>query len=104
VGAQINRPGGWYGGGRLRYFGAAPVTQDDSVRSRPSLQIYAEAGYHFSAQLSASLAVYNLLDRRDYDIEYYYVSRLRGETAAVNDIHFHPLEPRSLRVSLVYRF
>jgi hypothetical protein len=104
VGAEINRPGGWYGGARLRYFGAAPVNQDDSVRSRPSLQIYAEAGYHFSAQLSASLAVYNLLDRRDYDIEYYYASQLRGEAAAVNDIHFHPVEPRSLRASLVYRF
>jgi len=35
---------------------------------------------------------------------HYYVSQLRGEAAAVNDIHFHPVEPRRLRVSLVYRF
>ena len=104
VGAEINRPSGWYGGGRLRYFGAAPLSQDDSVRSRPSLQIYAEAGYHFSARLSASLAVYNLLDRRDYDIEYYYASQLRGEAAPVSGVHAHPMEPRSFRASLSYYF
>jgi outer membrane receptor protein involved in Fe transport len=103
LGAEVNRPSGWFGGARVRYFGASPVNQDDSVRSRPSLQVYAEAGYHFSAQLSASLRVYNLLDRRDYDVEYYYASQLRGEPAPVNDIHFHPVEPRSLRASLKYR-
>jgi len=48
--------------------------------------------------------VFNLLDRRDDDIEYYYASRLRNEAVAVNDLHFHPMEPRSVRVSLGYRF
>jgi hypothetical protein len=27
------------------------------------------------------------------------VSQLRGEAAPVNDIHFHPVEPRSLRLT-----
>jgi hypothetical protein len=29
---------------------------------------------------------------------------LRGEPAPVDDIHFHPAEPRSLRVALVGNF
>ena len=101
---EINRQSGWFGGAHLRYFGSTPLTQDDTVRSHPSLQVNAEAGYHFTPALSASVSVFNLLDRRDDDIEYYYASRLRGEAAPVNDVHFHPMEPRSARVSLSYRF
>jgi len=104
IGMSINRPVGWFGGARLRYFGASPVSQDNSVRSRPSLQLYAEAGFHFSPALSGVVSVFNLLDRQDYDIEYYYASQLRGETAPVNDIHFHPAEPLSMRATLTYRF
>jgi outer membrane receptor protein involved in Fe transport len=104
LGVEINRPSGWFGGMHLRYFGATPLTQDDAVRSRPSLQVNAEAGYHFSPTLSGIVSVFNLLDRHDSDIEYYYASRLRTETSAVNDLHFHPMEPRSVRASLSYRF
>jgi hypothetical protein len=54
--------------------------------------------------LSAELSVYNLLNRRDDDIEFYYASRLRDEAAPVNDLHAHPMEPRSFRASLSYYF
>jgi outer membrane receptor protein involved in Fe transport len=104
MGAQFNRPSGWFGGARIRYLGASPLGQDNTIRSRPSLQLYGEWGYHFSAQLSAELSVYNLLNRRDDDIEYYYASRLRDEAAPVNDLHAHPMEPRSFRASLSYYF
>jgi outer membrane receptor protein involved in Fe transport len=104
IGMTINRSTGWYGGSRLRYFGASPMTQGNATRSRPSLQLYAEAGYHFTPALSGVVSVFNLLDRQDYDIEYYYSSQLRGEAAPVNDIHFHPAERRSIRAALTYRF
>jgi outer membrane receptor protein involved in Fe transport len=104
IGMEVTRPGGWFGGAHLRYFGATPLTQDDTVRSRPSLQLNGEVGYRFGPALSATLSVLNLLDRRDDDIEYDYTSRLRGEPAPVNGLHFHPVEPRSMRASLTYRF
>jgi outer membrane receptor protein involved in Fe transport len=88
----------------VRYFGATPLTQDDTVRSRPSLQVNGEAGYRFTRALSGSVSVVNLLDRQDYDIEYYYASQLHGEAAPVNDLHVHPMESRSVRVSLSYQF
>jgi hypothetical protein len=104
LGVEINRPSGWFGGAHVRYFGATPLTQDDTVRSRPSLQVNGEVGYRFSRALSGSVSVFNLLDRQDYDIEYYYASQLRGEAAPVNDLHVHPMEPRSVRLSLSYQF
>jgi hypothetical protein len=104
VGAQFNRPSGWFGGARIRYLGASPLSQDNTIRSRPSLQLYGEAGYHLSTDLSVALSVFNLLGRHDYDIEYYYASRLRDEAAPVNDLHAHPMEPRSFRASLSYYF
>jgi hypothetical protein len=46
-----------------------------------------------------------LFDRRASDIDYYYQSRLPGESVGgVNDIHFHPVEPRSARLTLTYNF
>jgi len=30
--------------------------------------------------------------------------QVNGEAEPVNDVHFHPMEPRSVRVSLEYRF
>ena len=64
----------------------------------------ADAGYRFRSALSAAVGAYNLLNRQGYDIEYYYASQLRGESAPVNGIHFHPTEPRSVRANLTYRF
>jgi hypothetical protein len=82
----------------------SPLSLDNTIRSRPSLQLYGESGYHLSAHLSVALSVYNLLNRRDDDIEYYYASQLRGEAAPVNDLHTHPMEPRSFRASPRYYF
>jgi outer membrane receptor protein involved in Fe transport len=104
IGAEVHRQTGWFGGFRVRYFGAAPIAQDGTVRSRPSLQVYGEAGYHFTPTLSAVLSGYNLLNRRDHDIEYYYGSQLRGEQAPVNDVHFHPIDPLNLRLSILWKF
>ena len=48
--------------------------------------------------------VFNLFNRRSSDIDYYYASQLRSEPAPVNGIVFHPVEPRTLRVSLLHNF
>jgi hypothetical protein len=48
--------------------------------------------------------MYNVLDSRDNDITYFYESRLPGESAPVADRHFHPVEPRTLRLTLESHF
>jgi hypothetical protein len=51
------------------------------------------------------LDVFNVLDSADDDIAYYYASRLPDEPVqGVEDIHFHPLEPRTVRATLTYHW
>ena len=47
----------------------------------------------------------NVFDRANHDIAYHYASRLPGEAAGgSDDVHFHPAEPRTVRVSVTARF
>ena len=94
----------WSAGLRLRYFGPRPLTQDNSVRSNATTLLYADLGYRLTDRLSLGLTVFNLLDSRASDIDYFYTSRLPGEPlAGVDDVHTHPSEPREVRVSLTAR-
>ncbi|RFP18810.1 MULTISPECIES: TonB-dependent receptor [unclassified Duganella] len=97
--------GGPYSGAlKLRYFGPRPLIEDNSVRSKASLTLNARFGWKLRKGLTLELEAFNLTNRRDSAIDYYYPSQLKGEAAAVNDIHFHPIESRSLRATLVKNF
>ena len=61
-------------------------------------------GYAFDKKTKLSLDVYNLFNAKSNDIDYFYQSRLRGEAAAVQDFHFHPVESRAVRVTLTANF
>ncbi len=104
VGLSIDRPDGWFGGARLRYFGKAPLIEDGGVSSDATTLVNLEAGYRFREHWRAFLTVFNLFDAEANDISYYYESRLPGETAPVQDIHFHPVEPRTFRLNLGLSF
>ena len=47
---------------------------------------------------------FNLSNRRASAIAYYYASRLPNESGAREDVHFHPTESRSLRLTLVKKW
>ncbi|ELX09416.1 TonB-dependent receptor [Janthinobacterium sp. HH01] len=97
--------GGPYSGSlKLRYFGPRPLIEDNSVRSRQSLTLNGRLGWKIRKGLTLELEAFNLTNRRDSAIDYYYPSQLRGEAEPVNDIHFHPIESRSLRATLVKNF
>ena len=51
-----------------------------------------------------TLDVFNLFDRKVNDIEYFYESQLKSETAPVADRHVHAAEPRTLRLTLKVGF
>jgi hypothetical protein len=90
---------------RVRHFGAYPLTEDNSVRSRASTLTAADFGYRLKSGVMLQATVLNLLNDRADDIQYYYASRLQGEPAeGSNDVHFHPVEPRQLRLSLEWKF
>ncbi len=103
LGITAELPGGFFAGARLRYLGPAALVEDDSVRSDSTTLLNLQAGYRWQ-RFRLTAAIYNLLDEQANDITYFYESRLPGEATPVEDIHFHPVEPRSLRVTLEARF
>jgi outer membrane receptor protein involved in Fe transport len=104
LGATVIERGPWFGHFQLRYFGPRPLVEDNSRRSRGTTLAYLRVGYKFSSDLKLALDVFNLFDRKASDIDYFYSSRLPGEAAGVADVHFHPVEPRSLRLTLTANF
>ena len=79
-----------------------PLIEDDGARSTSST-IVNLALSHRLGPVTLTANVLNLFESKDNDITYFYASRLPGEPAeGVDDIHFHPVEPRQVRLSLRY--
>jgi hypothetical protein len=96
--------GDWYTQARWRHFSRYPLIEDNSRRSAGSDLVHLRLGRRWQ-QVEFALDVLNLFDSRDHDIDYFYASRLPGEPVeGVEDLHFRAFEPRSLRLSLNYRF
>ena len=95
----------WSGSLGVRYIGAAPLVEDNSVRSSSSVTANLRIQHTVSHDLDLALDVLNLTNRQNNDISYYYTSRLAGEPAAgVADVHVHPAEPRTLRLTARLRY
>lgn len=104
AGATVDFPLGMFGSLRLRHFGERPLIEDDSVRSDATTLVNLQVGYKYK-RFTAQLDVLNLLDSKDHDIDYFYASRLRGEPdEGIDDLHFHPVEPLTLRLYMTYKF
>ena len=104
TGISVDFPSGWFGSLRLRYFGGRPLIEDGSVKSDDATVVNVRAGYQ-APNWALKVDVLNVLDSNDHDIDYYYTSRLPGEPSeGVEDIHYHILEPRTVRVYASYMF
>lgn len=109
AGVTVDNGKGWFGSLRLRYFGPRALIEDGSIESDATALVDASVGYRFNDTWTLRLELFNLLDTKDNDIEYYYASRLSGEPAGpddggFNDIHLHPVEPFGARLGLIARF
>ena len=97
---------GFYGTARLRHFGAYPLTEDNAQRASPTTLTNLSLGWRFGGTgLRIAATLLNVFDASDSDIQYWYASRGRLEPAVgVEDVHFKPIEPRQLRVSIAWGF
>ena len=103
----VDNLGPYFGGLQLRYFGPRPLVEDNSVRSDKTMTLNGRIGYKFSPKLRVELEGFNLTNRKDAAIDYYYASRLPNEPddhVGTPDKHFHPIESRSFRATLVANF
>jgi len=85
---------------RLRYFGPRDLTSDGIHRSNLTALLNAEIGYKINKTWRVSAEFLNLLNRRDSDIDYSYISRITPTaTPAFTDV-FHSTEPFQVRFGL----
>ena len=104
TGVTIDLGEGFYGSLRYRYFGPRPLIEDNSAKSSSTSLFNGRFGYKVY-NFDVSLEGFNLFDRGDSDIDYFYASRLPGEPAGgVEDYHFHPVEPRTFRLTVSWNF
>ena len=89
---------------RLRFFGPRDLTSDGTYRSASTLLLNAEAGYQINKTWRIFVEFLNLLDSRDHDIDYAYVSRTAPTAAPAFTDVFHPVEPFQVRAGMTARF
>jgi hypothetical protein len=109
AGAAVDFPNGLFGSLRVRHFGPRPLIEDGSVESDSTTLVNLQAGWNWPdfpwGHLTFGIDVFNLLDSTDDDITYFYASRLSGEPAAgIEDVHFHPVESRTVRGTVTWRY
>lgn len=102
--ALVDNGGAVHGALQLRYFGPRPLTEDNSVRSDATMTFNGRLTYRLNKTTRLELMGFNLLNRKDAAIQYFYESRPTPGGAAREDVHFHPTEPRSFRLMLVTGF
>jgi len=102
--AYVKDLGPWSGALSYRYLGGFPLTPDNGLKDGGYGEWNIDAAYSFDAW-KIGLGLYNALDKHANAAAFFYHDRLAGEPAAgVSDIHVHPLEPRSVRLTLTRAF
>ncbi len=102
-GVYVGRETGLLGSLQVRHFGPRPLTGDGRVRADATSLVNAKAAYRFRS-VAVALDLLNVLDSEAADVSYVYGSRLQGEAAEVEDVHAHPVIPRTARLSVTARF
>jgi len=84
-----------------RALGAHPLVDDNRIRSPGYSELNANISFRLTPQLDLRADLYNVANSRQNAADYFYTTRLPGEPAqGVDDLQFHPLEPRSLRLTM----
>lgn len=91
----------WSASLRFRSLGERPLTEDGSVESSDTATWNLRLAFQ-QEDWRAYVDVLNLTDEEDNDIEYFYESRLASEPSGsgTEDVHFHPIEPRTTRFTI----
>ena len=101
----IKNLGPWSGSVGYRYLSQYPLSSDDAVKGHGYGEWSGDAHYVIGRGWSVGLGIYNLLNKKADAAEFWYMDRLAGEPAAgVADVHVHPLEGRTGRLTVAKTF
>lgn len=91
------------GGIRYRYLQDRPANEDNSIVAEGYFITDANLNYHWKSMVFG-VAVQNLLNSEWKETQFATESRLRNEANSVEEIHFTPGTPFSIRGTLTYNF
>ncbi|MCX6215615.1 TonB-dependent receptor [Spirosoma sp.] len=105
-GLSLQTPFGFSGSLRYRYMADRPANEDNTIVAKgyfvPDMQVnYAPPGLA-RKKYTLGLSVQNLFNTRWKETQFDTESRLKGEAAPVDEIHFTPGTPFFARLSLTY--
>jgi outer membrane receptor protein involved in Fe transport len=101
----VKNLGPWSGSIGYRYLSSYPLSADNSVQGHGYGIWSGDAHYELGKGWSVGAGVYNILNKKADAAEFWYIDRLPGESAAgVADIHVHPLEGTSGRITIAKSF
>ncbi|MBN2807463.1 MAG: TonB-dependent receptor plug domain-containing protein [Prolixibacteraceae bacterium] len=94
---------GLYASLKYRMIKNRPANEDNSIVAKGYTIVDANAGYRWN-NLTFGLIVENLLNSEWNETQFATETRLQNETMPVEEIHFIPGTPFSLKLSLSYKF
>jgi hypothetical protein len=97
-GLSLRNAGPWSGSLRYRYLADRPANEDNSIVAKGYFVTDLQVNYA-RRKHAVGLSVQNLLNTRWKETQFATESRLRGEAAPVEEIHFTPGTPFFARVS-----
>ena len=105
AGVLVDNLGPWFGALAFRDLGKHALVSDNSVTSSGYKEVNVSVGYRISPRLKVQIDVFNVANSHANAADYLYTDRLPGEPAdGVEDVHSHPLEPRSARLAVTATF
>ena len=107
AGASVKFDNGLFGSIRLRHLDKYPLEESGTFESDATTLLNLQVGYKIESRgLGIHIDILNLFDSDDNDIAYFYASRPlpTDPPEGIEDIHFHPVEPRTIRVYLSKTF
>ena len=93
----------WESNLRFRHFANRVLDSYGEQESDPFSVVNLGIAY-INKNWKFNLDVLNLFDSNDQDIAYYYASRISNTSSELEDIHYHPIEPRTIRFEVRYSF
>jgi outer membrane receptor protein involved in Fe transport len=98
-GVGLRAPFGLFGAVRVRHVGDRPASEDETLTAEGFTVLDARLGQRLGP-FELAIDVQNLLDADWREAQFAGASRLRGETAPVDDIHFVPGWPIHVRATV----
>lgn len=100
---SITHPSGFYQSTSVRYLDNRPANEDNSIVAKGYTVVDANMGYQWK-RFDVGISIQNLLNTEWNETQFATTSRLSYEVAPVEEIHFTPGTPFSLRAKLAILF